>query len=98
MSLTITIEVDTPDVNRVLNAMAENYKRQTEVPNPGFDPGRPEHPVQNPATIDNPESKEDFLNRVVRQFLTENVYGHEVREAKRNAAATVNPGVGISKG
>jgi hypothetical protein len=98
MSLTITIEVDTADVNRVLNAIATNYKRLDEVPNPAFDPGSPVHPTQNPLTIDNPQSKEDFLNQVVRQFLTENVYGREVREAKRAAADTVNPSVGISKG
>ena len=98
MSLTITIEVATPDVNRVLNAIALNYKRKEKVPNPAFDPGQSEHPVQNPATIDNPESKEDFLNKVVRQFLTDNVCGHEVRDAKRNAAVGVNQDVGISQG
>ena len=85
-----SIEIADQDVNRVLNAVAKNYNRPEKIPNPNFDPGRPENPGSNPRDIDNPESVPVFVNRIVRQFLTENVKAFEVKEAKRVAAEQAN--------
>lgn len=85
-----SIEIADQDVNRVLNAVAKNYNRPEKIPNPNFDPGRPENPGSNPRDIDNPESVPVFVNRIVRQFLTENVKAFEVKEAKRVAVEQAN--------
>jgi hypothetical protein len=47
-------------------------------------------------TTDNPEDELQFTNRIVREFLSENVMGYEVRKAKAEAAAAVNGSVNIS--
>ena len=49
-------------------------------------------------TADNPEDELQFTNRIVREFLSENVMGYEVRKAKAEAAAAaaVNSSVNIS--
>ena len=68
-----SIEIADQDVNRVLNAVAQNYNR-------------PEKVVVDGVEVDNPETVPQFVNRIVRQFLSENVRAFEVKEAKRVAA------------
>ena len=93
-----SIEIADQDLNRVLNAVASNYKRPEKVSNPSFDADQPEDPETNPSQIDNPETVPQFVNRIVREFLSENVKVFEVREAKRLAAeqASQNAGPDIS--
>lgn len=81
-----SIEIADQDVDRVLNAVAKNYNRPDKVANPDFDPGQPENPGTNPREIDNPESVPVFVNRIVRNFLSENVKAYEVKLAKQAAA------------
>lgn len=72
----------------------ENPDYPSMIPNPSFDnqqPVSPDNPaeIEDPAVpmlIDNPESVAVFGNRMVRQFLADNVTAYEVRVAKQAAA------------
>ena len=109
-----SIEIADADVDRVLGAVAANYNRPTQVPNPDYDPDAtvanpdfdPSQPddAENPALIpdpaqieliDNPETIPQFVNRVVREFLTENVKSYEVQVARRQAAETAAAAVNL---
>lgn len=80
-----SVEIDDNDVERVINALASNYRRPEKIDNPDFNPRRPENPGNNPRKIDNPESVAEFANRMVRNFIEENCVAYEVKEAKRVA-------------
>jgi hypothetical protein len=82
-----TIEIADADVNRVLEALAVNYNRPDQVANPYFDSTQGAS-QSNPEMIDNPETIPQFGNRIVRNFLAENVKGYEVRLAKQAAVAS----------
>lgn len=94
----IIIELDPQDEARIFAAVAQNFNRPAKVPNPSFDPGRPENPGNNPREIDNPESLEDFTNRILREFLQEHVTAFERRDARRQAAEAIDTTVTITKG
>lgn len=94
----IIIDIDQQDVARVYAAVAKNFNRPDRVPNPTFDAGQAEHPIFNPREIDNPESLQDFTNRIVREFLQEHVTAYEKREARQQAADAVDTRVTITKG
>jgi len=89
-----SIEIADADVVRVITAVCANYNREDTAPNPDFVPGSPVS-EENPVSIDNPEDELQFTNRIVREFLSENVMGYEVRKAKAEAAAAVNSSVSI---
>jgi hypothetical protein len=84
-----SIEIADDDINRVLLAVAFNYKRPDSIDNPDFDAELPVDPESNPETIPNPETHYQFANRTVRGFLSENVKAYEVKEAKRLAEEQV---------
>jgi superfamily II DNA helicase RecQ len=90
-----TIEIADADVERVLNSLAANYNRPEQIENPDFNPSLEEGET-NLRVIDNPETLSQFGNRIVRQFLSENVKAHEVRLAKQQAADALNTDVTIS--
>lgn len=90
-----TIEIADADVARVLGSLAANYGRPNQVENPDFNPAQGEGEA-NPRMIDNPETLAQFGNRVVRNFLSENVKAYEVRLAKQQAADSLNTNVTIS--
>jgi hypothetical protein len=77
------IEIADSDVNRVLGALAANYRR-------------PETIIVDGQEVDNPETIAQFGNRMVRNFLAENVSAHEIRLAKQQAADALNTNVSIS--
>lgn len=91
------VEIADADVDRVLDSIAGNYKRPEQVENPDFNDSEPESET-NVKLIDNPESKAVFANKIVRQFLSENVKAYEVKLAKEAAAqaAEANSGVTIT--
>ena len=66
------IEIADSDVDRVLTSLAVNYRRPDQVNNPDFDSTQPISD-SNPQVIDNPETIPQFGNRMVREFLSENV-------------------------
>lgn len=86
-----SVEIADADVDRVLLAIAKNYGRPETI----IVEGVGEDPTQE---IENPETLAQFANRIVRNFLSENVRAYEIREAKRLAAeqAQQNAQVGIS--
>ena len=89
------IEIADADVNRVLGALAVNYKRPDRVANPDFDSSQ-EPSESNPEMIDNPETIAQFGNRMVRQFLAENVRAYEVRLAKQQVEQSLNTDITIN--
>lgn len=90
-----SVEIADVDIYRVLAALAANYNRPDQVPNPDFDESQEESET-NVRMIDNPETITRFGNRIVRNFLAENVKAYEVRLAKQQAADALNTDVTIS--
>lgn len=62
-----SIEIADNDVSRVIESLCVNYGWQETISDP-HDPMR---------IINNPETKEVFANRMVRQFLREHVVKYE---------------------
>ena len=107
-----SVEINDADVVRVLDAVSANYNRPDQVPNPDydlvanpdFDDSLPEDPETNPSMvgngqdeyIDNPETKAQFANRKVRDFLSDHVKAHEVQVAKQAAINALNTTIDIS--
>ena len=89
------VEIADADVGRVLTSLAANYRRPDQVANPDFNSTQPISD-DNPEMIDNPETLAQFGNRMVREFLSENVSAYEVRLAKEQAVSFVNTNVSIS--
>tara|TARA_Y100000590_G_scaffold258520_2_gene290173 strand:- start:11061 stop:11351 length:291 start_codon:yes stop_codon:yes gene_type:complete len=87
------IEIDDADVGRVLTAIAANYSRPAQVPNPDFDP---DAEVLVDEMIDNPETMAQFANRIVRQFLSEHVAAYELNAARQAAVDAANTSVNIN--
>lgn len=72
------------------------------VDNPAFNPELPEDesnprkiPSVEPETIQNPETKAQFTNRVVRGFLAENVTAYEKRIAIQQAEQGLDTSITI---
>ena len=87
------IEIDDADVGRVLTAIAINYSRPAQIPNPDFDP---DAEVLVDEMIDNPETMAQFANRIVRQFLSEHVAAYELNAARQAAVDAANRSVNIN--
>lgn len=90
---TYCVEMPDEDFLRVINAIAANYGRPDTVANPNFT-GDPES--LEPATIDNPETKAQFTNRIVRGFLAENVTAYERRLALQQAEQGLDTSITIT--
>lgn len=90
-----SVEINDADVNRILDAIAANYRRSEKVPNPDYNQNIPESPG-NPKEIDNPESKAAFANRIVREFLAEHTHAHELQEVRKAAESNVPAHVTIN--
>ena len=87
--------------NRPETVTNPNYFGPT-VENPDFNPELPEGPENlaqipsnEPETIENPETKAQFTNRIVRQFLSENVVAYERRLALQQAEQGLNTSITI---
>ena len=87
------IEIDDADVGRVLTAIAINYSRPAQIPNPDFDP---DAEVLVDEMIDNPETMAQFANRIVRQFLSEHVAAYELNADRQAAVDAANTSVNIN--
>ena len=74
MEINLTIsDADTP---RVLTALAHRQGWQALINNPDRDPNEPIS-VTNPAEIANPETREQFVQRRVRDYLRSEVQRYE---------------------
>jgi hypothetical protein len=78
------------DVERVITAMCANYGYQAQIPNPAYDPNQPEDPSTNPINIPNTETRNQFSNRMTRDFLTSNTTAYELKKEKE-AVPTPTP-------
>lgn len=77
-----SLEIADADVSRVLEAVAANYNR-------------PETVFVNGEEVDNPESKAVFANKIVRNFLSENVKAYEIKLAKQAASEAAEAAAGV---
>ena len=75
-----SIEIADEDVARVIESLCVNYGWRTNISDPS-DPMR---------TIDNPETKSAFANRMVRQFLAEHVKKYEIDKATQAITDSLN--------
>jgi len=92
----ISIEIDVRDESRVFDAIAKNFKRKDKLPNPAFDPERQESP-SNTREIDNPETVEEFVNKIIGNFLQEHVTSFEKKEAKKQVYKDIDTKVRVKK-
>lgn len=72
-----SIEIEDTDVERVINAVCANYNW-------------PEYVLDNQGnTIQNPESKFVFANKMVRQFLSDHVKKYEIDLLKKQIEESI---------
>ena len=74
------VEISDEHLDRVINAVANQYGYNPTVENPDFDASLPEGD-DNPRTITNPITIAEFSNGVVRDFLINNVKAWESKQA-----------------
>lgn len=86
-----TIDIADADVPRVITAMCANYGYQAEIPNPDFDLDQPIDANLNPETIPNPETTNQFANRMTRDFLMQNTVAYEIKVEKENIVPPTPP-------
>ena len=94
-----SIEIADDQVDRVIDALCANYHYRSQISNPDYDPaledrgGEDYDPTTNPEIIDNPETKNEFSNRMVREYLINNTQAYEIQQLKANAvsAMATNP-------
>lgn len=86
---TISVYVKDSDINRIYDAIANNYRYQNTV---GVD--------ENNQPIVNPKSKADFTNDILQGFLAEHVKVYELEKARREAEQAANNAgnVGVENG
>lgn len=73
-----SIEIADSDVERVIDSLCINYRRQEYV----FD--------NQGNSIPNPESKAVFANRMVREFIADHVKKYEIDLAKKQLEDLLN--------
>ena len=89
--------IDIPDehVGRVISGVANQYGYQATVSNPDFN-GLEDESEDNPRYLPNPESIEQFVNGVVRDFLINNVKAWESKQAAEAARSAAIDAVDIN--
>lgn len=68
----ISLYINDQNFNRVLTAVCSNYKYQEKI-------------IVNGELVDNPQTKSEFVNITLRNFLSEHVKSYEIEKAKRDA-------------
>ena len=71
---TFCVEIADESVGRVITAMCANYGYQAMISNPNWNPAEPTDPVTNPEQIPNPETPDQFANRMTRDYLMNNTH------------------------
>ena len=87
------IDIADEDVERVITALCETYGRPAMVENPDYDPSEEEGP-DNPREIPNPETPNEFANRIVRKFISEVTVAEAIRREKQNVPVPTPPNIG----
>lgn len=81
----ISFTIPDAQLARIVNNISQHFNYEAEVTNPAFDPGQPEDPTTNPATIPNPESKAQFVKRMVKETMIAWVKAEEKRPVIQTA-------------
>ena len=100
------LEIGDDDVQRVFNAVSQNYHRPDWVANPEYifttnENGEEVAPVDEngnpmPKMIENPETKGDFTHRKVREFLADHVKAWETKQAKVAALSSIDTSIAVN--
>lgn len=88
------IDIADEDVERVITALCETYGRPAMVDNPDYDPSEPEDPDSNPREIPNPETPNEFANRMVRAFISEVTVAYALKKEKEDLPSPTPPNIG----
>jgi len=89
------VEIPDDKLNEVLTALGAQYRYQATVTNPDFNAELPEDPDTNPSTITNPENLAQFVNRMTRQWIIENVKAYNAKQAAAAAKQAALDAVNI---
>ena len=87
------IDIADEDVERVITALCDTYGRPAMVDNPDYDPSEEDGP-DNPRQIPNPETPNEFANRIVRKFISEVTVAEAIRREKQNVPEPTPPNIG----
>ena len=87
------VNIADADVSRVVAAMCDTYGYHVMVDNPDFDPSEEEGP-DNPRQIPNPETPNEFANRMVRAFISEVTVAYAVKKEKEHLPSPTPPNIG----
>ena len=87
------IDIADEDVERVITALCDTYGRPAMVDNPDYDPSEEDGP-DNPRQIPNPETPNEFANRIVRKFISEDTVAEAIRREKQNVPEPTPPNIG----
>ena len=75
------VEIPDDKVEMVITSLASIYKYQSMISNPDYNPS-----LDNiPEYIPNPENIYIFANRIVRNWITENVIAYQAQQAAEQA-------------
>ena len=80
------------DVERVIEALCDTYGRKDVIDNPNFD-FEQEESQQNPKQISNPETPNQYANRMVRNFISEVTVSHEANTLRRQIQSPIAPDI-----
>ena len=89
------VEIPDEHLDRVINAIANQYGYSPTVENTDFDTSLPEGD-DNPTTIANPVTIGEFANGVVRDFLINNVKAWESKQAAEAARVAAIEAIDIA--
>lgn len=81
----IPLNIPDAEVARVVNGVCTHFNYSATISNPNFDPLLPEDPVMNPRTISNPETKKQFIKRMIRETVIAWVKAEEKTPVIRSA-------------
>ena len=87
------IDIADEDVERVITALCDTYGRPAMVDNTDYDPSEEDGP-DNPRQIPNPETPNEFANRIVRKFISEVTVAEAIRREKQNVPEPTPPNIG----
>jgi len=87
------IDIADEDVERVITALCETYGRPAMVDNPDYDPSEEDGP-DNPRQIPNPETPNEFANRMVRAFISEVTVAYALKKEKEDLPSPTPPNIG----
>lgn len=75
------IEIADSQVSGVMEAMGGQFNYQEQISNPDFDSSQAVDESTNPLTIDNTETLNQFVNRMVREWVINNVTAYNAKQA-----------------